>query len=143
MGIRPADFRITAGLTGTWWGGLARDGEGWLIDIANIFFAAFYTYTDGGDHAWVVGAAGLDEIDGNMVTVTVFVSEPPGPSFGADFVPTDNVVEWGTAKFTFTSCTQGTVELMPNAAMIALGYEAITLPLERLSSPQISCPGTG
>jgi hypothetical protein len=137
------EFKITAGLSGTWWGGPSRDGEGWLIDVANLFVAAFYTYNNVGDAAWVIGA-GFPE--GNTVTVNLEIQDPAGqgPSFGADYnAGNKNTVPFGTATFTFTSCGAGEVRIVPNATMIAAGYEEIIIPISRVTSSLVSCPGTG
>jgi hypothetical protein len=131
-------FKITGGISGTWWGGPDRDGEGWLIDAANAFIAAFYTYNNVGDTAWVVGNG---QPEGNMVTVDLEIPVAPGPSFGTNYnAANKNTVAFGTAKFTFTSCTAGQVEITPNQAMIDMGYESITIPLSRLTTPEIACP---
>ncbi|NIM70647.1 MAG: hypothetical protein GTN86_08485 [Xanthomonadales bacterium] len=115
----------------------ARDGEGWLIDNGPLgFFAALYTYDLMGNQAYLV--SDLGEPDGNMVTVTLYLTD--GPTFGPGFDPADkNLVEWGTAKFTFTSCTEGTVEFTPNQAMIDMGYEAFTVTISRLTTENV-CP---
>ena len=131
-------FAINGGISGTWWGGPDRDGEGWLIDSANAFVAAFYTYNDVGDTVWVLGNG---QPDGNMVTVDLEIPVPPGPSFGMNYDASNkNTVPFGTARFTFTSCTMGQVDIVPNQAMIDQGFEEITIQLSRLTSPEISCP---
>ncbi|NIM70631.1 MAG: hypothetical protein GTN86_08405 [Xanthomonadales bacterium] len=128
-GFHSDEFKITFAITGTWWGGAARDGEGWLIDNGPLgFFAALYTYDPMGNQAYLVG---LGQPSGTMVTVDLVITD--GATFGTGFNPNDvNRPAWGTAKFTFTSCTQGTVEFMPNQAMIDMGYEAFTVNIERL-----------
>ena len=110
-------------MSGTWWAGLERDGEGWLIDAAaNAFVAAMYTYDGAGNQAWLIGS-GL--ADGDMVSTAVEITD--SPVFGSAYDPSDvNRMSWGTANFLFTSCTEGTVELIPNAEMLARGFESMT-----------------
>jgi hypothetical protein len=136
-------FRITSGISGTWWAGLVRDGEGWLIDMTDFFSAAFYTYDNMGDQAWMSGF-GIPDTGMNRDTVTVDLNITSGPQWGDAYDPLDLVpVPWGTAVFTFTSCTEGTVVLTPNAEMMALGYTTYTVDLVRLVKTNHSCPGTG
>jgi hypothetical protein len=129
-------FAITAGISGTWWNAL-RDGEGWLIDASkNAFVATFYTYDSLGNQAWVVGE-GVSA--GNSVTVELEFAE--GAMYGSGFNSDDvSRSDWGQAVFTFTSCTKGVVELIPNTTFIALGFEAMTIELGRLTASAIPCP---
>jgi len=133
-----ASFRVNPGLSGTWWAGAERDGEGWLLDAAaNAFVAAMYTYNAAGDQTWLLGAG---TPDGDMVSVELEITE--GPSFGSGYDP--NAVTrtaWGTANFLFASCTEGTVELQPNDEMLARGFEAMTVNIERLTTSAASCIG--
>jgi len=134
-----ASFRINAGISGTWWAGAERDGEGWLLDAAaNAFVAAMYTYNASGEQTWLLGA-GMPEGD----VVSVGLEIPEGPSFGSHYDPNDVTrTPWGTANFLFTSCTEGTVELEPNADMQARGFEAMTVNIERLTTSAASCIGS-
>ena len=129
-------FAISAGMSGTWWAGPERDGEGWLLDAsANTFVAAMYTYDASGRQAWLIGSGSPE---GDMVTLAVQVTE--GPSFGADYDPAAlSRSDWGTANFLFVSCSEATVELLPNPAMQQRGFEALTVNLVRLTAAAISC----
>ncbi len=130
------EFKITGGMSGTWWAGSDRDGEGWLLDAAaNAFVAAMFTYDAAGNQAWLLGVGAPE---GDMVATSVEITE--GPAFGSGFDPNDVVrTPWGTANFLFVSCTEGTVELQPNAEMQARGFEAMTVNLSRLTESAVSC----
>jgi hypothetical protein len=131
-------FSINGAMSGTWWAGFERDGEGWLIDAAaNVFVAAMYTYDGAGNQAWLIGTGNAD---GDMVSTAVEITD--GPAFGSGYNPDDvNRAAWGTANFLFTSCTEGTVELAPNADMLARGFENMTVNIERVTESAVSCPG--
>lgn len=130
-------FRINGAMSGTWWAGAARDGEGWLIDAAaSAFVAAMYTYDGEGNQAWLVGAGSAE---GDTVSTAVEITD--GPAFGSAYDPANvNRTAWGTANFLFVSCTEGTVELLPNEAMLARGFEAMTVNIQRLTESAVSCP---
>jgi hypothetical protein len=135
-------FAMNPGLTGTWWNGPARNGEGLLFEVAwsndqLYMFATLYTYSPAGEQTWLI-AQGL--VAGNMVDVDVFITD--GPSWGEDYDPADfTATPWGTGSFLFTGCTAGTLSLLPNSAMQALGYTALAYDLRRdLLTSGIACP---
>ena len=139
-------FALNPGLTGTWWGGADRDGEGFLLEFGNsndvlTLFASFYTSDNMGDQAWLVAlpTAGLED-GSNSVEVTVY--QVTGPMWGADFDPDDRVTStWGTGTFTFESCTSGSVALMPGDDAQAAGYTDLSYALTRdLLVSGIACP---
>ena len=139
-------FALNPGLTGTWWGGADRDGEGFLLEFGNsndvlTLFASFYTFDNMGDQAWLVAlpTAGLED-GSNSVEVTVY--QVTGPMWGADFDPDDRVTStWGTGTFTFDSCTSGSVALMPGDDAQAAGYTDLSYALKRdLLVSGIACP---
>ena len=64
--------------------------------------------------------------------MTVYMTE--GAEWGDDFNSGDVMRPlWGTAKFTFPTCGAGTVELMANDEMKALGFSDMTTDLTRLA----------
>lgn len=139
-------FALNPGLTGTWWGGEDRAGEGFLLEFGNsndalTLFASFYTYDNMGNQAWLVASptAAL-EAGSNSVDVTVF--QVTGPMWGADFDPNDRVATtWGTGTFTFDSCTSGVFTLTPGAEAQAAGYTELSYALTRdLLISGIACP---
>ena len=135
-------FMMNPGLTGTWWNGPDRNGEGLLFEVAYsndqlYMFATLYTYNNLGEQTWLI-AQGL--INGNMVDVEVFITD--GPAWGDSYNPADFVATpWGSGSFLFTSCTAGTMSLLPNSAMQALGFTALAYDLRRdLLTSGIACP---
>jgi len=123
---------MNPGLTGTWWNGLDRDGEGVLFEIGNsngvlTIFAAMYTYDSMGNQAWLVIQG---TVTGNMADVAVFITD--GPVWGDDYDPAVyNPIAWGSGTFMFTSCSAGQMSLMPNEAMQGEGYTDLAYDLKR------------
>jgi len=135
-------FAVNPGLTGTWWNS-ARSGEGFVLDFGFsngvlTLFGSFYTYDSMGTQMWLTAQS--TAINGSVVTVDVFVTN--GPSWGAGFDPADvNLIPWGTGTFTFTGCSAGSVSLMPNGDMQALGFTDLMYDLTRDAIISgIACP---
>ena len=135
-------FAVNPGLSGTWWNA-ARSGEGFVLEFGFsndmlTLFASFYTYDDMGNQVWLTAQS--TSIDGAVVTVDVFVTE--GAMWGDDFDPADvNRTAWGTGTFTFPSCTAGSVSLVPNAEMGAMGFTDLMYGLTRDAIVSgIECP---
>jgi hypothetical protein len=136
-------FAINPGLSGTWWGGPSRDGEGFLIDVAFRFtgettiIVSFYTYDSDGNQAWLIGAG---PSDGNTAEISMTI--PEGALWGADFDPADKTATaWGTGTFSFTSCGNGHMALVPNQVMQANGFTPLEYDIKRdLLTPGIECP---
>ena len=138
-------FAINSGLSGNWWGGLTRDGEGFLIDVSQdrsgavIMVVSFYTYDADGNQVWLIGAG---PINGNTAEITMTI--PEGAMWGENFDPADLPSprpSWGTGTFTFTSCGVGTMSLVPNAEMMARGFTDLAYDINRdLLVPAVTCP---
>lgn len=139
-------FAVNPGLTGTWWGGPTRNGEGFLLEFGFsneelTLFASFYTYDNMGNQAWLVASpTGGGPVDGDTVAVNVFLVT--GPMWGDDFDPSDsNLVTWGTGEFSFPSCSSGHVLLTPNQDGIGLGFSNLEYDLSRdVMVSGIECP---
>jgi hypothetical protein len=136
-------FAINSGLSGNWWGGETRDGEGFLIDVSlnlngdTIIVVSFYTYDSLGNQAWLIGSG---TIDGN--TAEIIMTIPEGAMWGAAFNPDDkDEVPWGTGTFTFASCSAGTISLVPNMDMQTLGFTNLEYDINRsILIPGVTCP---
>jgi len=135
-------FAVNPGLSGTWWNA-ARDGEGFVLEFGFsngvlALFAAFYTYDDMGNQMWLTAQS--TAINGSVVTVNVFVTN--GPMWGGDYDPADlNLIPWGTGTFTFPGCSAGSVSLMPNGDMQAIGFTDLMYDLTRdILVSGIACP---
>jgi hypothetical protein len=130
-------FTITPGITGSWYL-LARDGEGYNIEIVGETFAPqllayFYTYDDAGNQMWLVGS-GPGDGDTAVVPVQVTSGALYGDAFDKDDVVREN---WGTLTFTFSSCTAGSVV----RASTMTGFGTTTYDIERLTSViGLTCP---
>jgi mono/diheme cytochrome c family protein len=138
-------FAINSGLSGNWWGGETRSGEGFLIDVAldsngdTIIVVSFYSYDSLGNQVWLIGS-GI--IDGNTAEITMTI--PEGAMWGADFDPADLASPrptWGTGTFTFASCSAGTISLVPNTDMQTLGFTNLAYSINRdILVPGVTCP---
>lgn len=134
-------FAINPGLSGQWWGGATRDGEGFLIDAALnseddvILVVSFYTYDAMGNQAWLIGAG---PVDGNTATLDMTITS--GAMWGGDMHPDDVVrTPWGTGTFTFSSCGAGHISLTPDVAM--MGFTDLEYDINRdLLVPGVTCP---
>ena len=137
---------LNPGLSGTWWGGADRSGEGFLIEFAYAgptlyFFGSFYTYDNAGNLVWLTfqpTEAGVPET-GTTMSVDVFITE--GASWGADFNPEDVTrAPFGNGTFTFDTCTTGNVAILVNQEFQNAGFSNLSYDLSRVFAPGISCP---
>ena len=136
-------FAINSGLSGNWWGGLTRSGEGFLIDVGinfnddTIFVVSFYTYDSIGNQVWLIGNA---PINGNTAEVALLM--PEGAKWGAAYNPDDSdEIPWGTGTFTFTSCGAGHINLVPNEMMQNNSFTSLEYDINRdILMPGVTCP---
>lgn len=130
-------FALNPGLTGTWWGGADRDGEGFLLEFGYSnevlsLFASFYTYDSMGNQAWLVALPTGGALPESGTDVPVDFYMVTGPMWGADFDPADRTTMlWGTGTFSFTSCTSGAVTLTPGEDAQGMGYTELSYALQR------------
>ena len=134
---------INPGLTGNWWGGQDRSGEGFLLEVAEsndvlTILISFYTYDADGNQVYLIAAG--PATTGMTADVTVSITE--GRMWGAAYDPADGATtSWGTGAFEFPACDVGTFTLTPNAGSIAAGFTELTYPLSRdLTVSKIACP---
>lgn len=136
-------FAINPGLSGNWWGGSTRNGEGFLIDVAynlldeTILVISFYTYDSIGNQVWLIGNG-----PANSDTAVIPIVMPEGAMWGADFDPDDKTeIPWGTGTFKFTSCAAGHFTLSPNQVMQDNGFTSLEYDIKRdILIPGIQCP---
>jgi hypothetical protein len=135
------DIGLDPGLTGTWWNA-SRSGEGILLEVGYIngslfMFASFYTYGTDGEQVWLT--AQMSSQDGTTANVNVFM--PTGGQWGDAFDPADvTATAWGTGTFTFPTCSGGSFNVMPNQAMIDMGFTNLAYDITRTLESGISCP---
>ena len=134
---------INAGLTGNWWGGPDRKGEGFLLEVANsndvlTLVVSFYTYDADGNQVYLIAAGPAT----TGMTVAVNVSITDGRNWGAAYNPDDGATTpWGTGEFTFPGCDVGTFSLTPNADYVTAGFTDLTYDLSRdITDYKIACP---
>lgn len=137
-------FAVNPGLTGTWWNGPDRDGEGFPLQVGYAggmltLFGTFFTYDSAGNQAWLT-AVGTPV--GDTVEVDLFITE--GRVWGDGFNPADGTTTaWGEGVFIFDSCTSGTMALTPNDDMQLMGYTDLAYDLVRFDDfvvSGIACP---
>jgi hypothetical protein len=136
-------FAMTPGLSGHWWNGEARSGEGFLLDVSKnitdtlIIIASFYSYDSMGNQVWIIGAG---EVIGNEVVVAFEITD--GAMWGGNFDPDDVTrTEWGSGTFTFSSCGAGHISLTPNMDMQGNGFSDLEYDINRdLLVPGVVCP---
>ena len=135
-------FEITNGTGGTWYL-LARDGEGFVLDVFEgeegqwNMVATYYTYDGMGNQVWLIGNA---TAVGDSVTVPVQITD--GGIFGPAFDPLIvNKADWGTLEFTFDNCWEGHVTATPNQAMqnAGMGFVPVDFDITRVTPPS-GCP---
>ena len=135
-GIEPeaTGFEINNALSGTWYNP-DRSGEGFMLDVgsAGRLAASFYTYDNYGNQMWLVGPG---NVDGSVAVVDLYVTEGGfyGSAFDKELV---NEYHWGTAVFTFTACSTGSVDILPDEEFLA-EFEAMTTDITRLTVP-VNC----
>ncbi len=132
-------FPMDACLDGTWWGGVAKSGEGFNVEVSlngegkKIFNIFFYTSDPAGGNVYLM-ATGL--VDGNAADVVVSIAaggtwdDPTGVA----------TADWGAGRFVVND--RGTVigmTVTPNATQVAAGYTAVTYDLIRTTTPVNAC----
>lgn len=134
---------LNPGLSGNWWGGPDRNGEGFLLDVVKFngslgLIGSFFTFDTEGNQIWLIA---LGTADGSMTTNANFYINK-GQKWGADFNPNDIDQEvFGTGSFTFPACDVGSVSITPNQKYMDLGYGEISYDLSRdISDYQVACP---
>jgi mono/diheme cytochrome c family protein len=139
-------FAMTPGMTGTWWNGPERAGEGFPVEVGfqadgtMILWVTFFTYNNMGNQTWLTAQG---TVTGTTIDVDVFM--PKGPMWGMDFDPADvEPTPWGSGTFTFSSCSSGHMSLEPNGDMMGMmGFTDLDYDLMRFDENVISgidCP---
>lgn len=127
-------FEINNALSGTWYNP-DRDGEGFIIDVANAgnIVISFYTYDNTGQQMWLIGTG---DVDGSVAVIDFYVTE--GGFYGSAFDPElVNKTFWGTGIFTFSECATGVADIMPGLDFSA-EFEDMTTDITRLTVP-VNC----
>jgi hypothetical protein len=140
-----ANVGLNPGLSGTWWGGEERSGEGFLIEFAYAgptlyFFGSLYAYSPTGELVWLTfePASGVPD-SGTTMDVMVYITQGGGWGDGLDPGAIGRDV-FGVGTFTFDSCTGGDVNILPNQAYRDAGYTNLAYDLSRLLTAGVDCP---
>lgn len=141
-------FAMTAGLNGNWWNGLARNGEGFQLEVSAdglgglTFVASFYSYapmgmmgTNAGNQMFVFA---VGPVTGNTANVDVIITG--GGMYGFGLGGAGEELEWGTGTFVADSCGSISMELVPNTDMMGNGFTTLSYDLIRLTTPAMACP---
>ena len=134
-GVQGGPPFVGSGITGNWYNA-AQNGHGVQFEVlpGGVMTAIWFAFDNAGNQAWISGAG---TIEGDSVTMNA--GRVLAGRFPPNFNP--NTVErrpWGTLKFTFTDCNNGSVEwTSTDAAFTASGSLALT----RLTSIDgLTCP---
>ena len=133
---------INPGLTGNWWGGPDKNGEGFLLEVAESFgtltmIFSFYTFDSEGNQVWLIGVGPANT--GMTATLDVFIAT--GRKWGEEANQADFTIPFGTAVFNIPACDVGSFTLTPNATYMAEGFTEIGYDLSRDIMPyKIACP---
>ena len=133
---------LNPGLTGNWWGGADKNGEGFLIEIGDAsgaltLIGSFYTYDSAGNQVWLIAVGPANT--GMTSNVSLFISE--GRTWGEDMDTSDFTIPFGTGTFTFPACDVGSFTMTPNATYMAQGFTSIGYDLSRdTMESKIACP---
>ena len=137
----PAD-PLNPGHSGNWWSGPSRNGEGVQIEVSatsaggRVLVATMYSYDTQGQSIFLLA---VGQVVNGEAAVDVFIFE--GPMWGPAFDPADLVeTQWGTGRFTSSSCDSVRMVLTPNATFVGMGYSEIVANLVRLTTSAIPCP---
>lgn len=132
---------LNPGLTGNWWGGPSRNGEGFLLEVAEsggvlTLIVSFYTYDKDGKQVWLIGVGPANT--GMTSNVEVFIAS--GRKWGESGNQADFTKPFGTGTFTFPACDVGSFSITPNASYSA-NFTAIGYDLSRdITVSKVACP---
>jgi len=133
---------LNPGLTGNWWGGTDRSGEGFLLEVAEAagnltLIMSFYTYDSAGNQVWLIATGPANT--GMTANVNLFISS--GRNWGESINVGDVTTPFGTGTFTFPACDVGSFTITPNAQYMGLGFSSIGYDLSRdIALSKIACP---
>lgn len=100
------------GLSGQW-RDPAQRGQGWALQEVRPgeVFVAWFTYDESGTQAWIVGSGSLAETPEGIEARFDDLLITRGTRFGETFDPAAvERVPWGSATWTFTSCSESVIE---------------------------------
>ena len=141
--VSPLEYiGLNPGLTGNWWGGMDRNGEGFLLEVAEsngvlTLIMSFYTYDSAGEQVWLIARGPANT--GMKADVEVFITT--GRKWGENANQADFSIPFGIGVFTIPACDVGVFTITPNATYMAEGFTEIGYDLSRdITTSKIACP---
>jgi plastocyanin len=134
---------IVGGISGNWFNPTANQGgHGFQIEVLpnNGMLAIWFVFNPAGTaQNWIYAQGGYNPAS-NVTTLDAFLET--GSAFPPNFDSSKlTATPWGSVKFTFTNCNNGTVDWTSNAASAAAGYGSVSFPIQRLTSiAGAACP---
>jgi hypothetical protein len=135
---------IDPGLSGHWWFGPDRSGEGFMFDVSYsggqvYMFVSFYAHDPDSNQVWMF-AQGSVATDATSAELEVYL--PVGGTWGAGMDPDDvERILVGTLSVDFPDCYEGSMALDINAAGEGLGFTDLEYDINReLLEPGVACP---
>ena len=129
-------FSMGPGITGNWFNA-GQIGQGFSLEVLrdSTLLAEWFTYAPDNGQAWIIA---MGPIDGNTAVLQGYQAVGPGGKFFPNFDPSGVQKQvWGTLKFTFTDCNNGSVAWQP----VGQGYVAGSMSIQRLTQPAgLVCP---
>jgi plastocyanin len=141
--VAAAGQNITGGISGNWFNPTANQGgHGFQIEVLpnNGMLAIWFVFNPAGNAQNWIYAQGSYDPASNVATLPAFLEQggafPPNFDSGKLTAPA-----WGSLKFSFSDCNNGTVDWTSNATSLAAGYADTTFPIQRLTSlAGTTCP---
>jgi len=138
-------FAINSGLSGHWWNGEDRSGEGFMFDVSydqngDLFmFVSFYAHDPDSKQVWMFAQ---NVVEAGSTTAVLDVYLPVGGTWGAEMDPDDvDRVLVGTLTLDIPGCLDGSMALDINEDGEAAGFTDVAYDIKRdLLTPDIACP---
>ena len=136
-------FTVRPGLSGNWFNPTANQGgHGFQIEVLpnNGMLAIWFVFNPAGTQQNWIYAQGTYDPATNTATLPAFLEQ--GGAFPPNFDASKlTAPPWGSIKFTFNDCNNGTATWTSNATSAAAGYADTTFPIQRLTNlAGTTCP---
>jgi plastocyanin len=134
---------IVGGISGNWFNPTANQGgHGFQIEVLpnNGMLAIWFVFNPAGTQQNWIYAQGTYDPATNTATLPAFLEQ--GGAFPPNFDASKlTAPPWGSIKFTFNDCNNGTATWTSNATSAAAGYADTTFPIQRLTNlAGTTCP---
>jgi hypothetical protein len=127
---------IGGGFSGNWFNPTANQGgHGFQIEVLpnNGMLAIWFVFNPAGTAQNWIYAQGTYDPASNTATLPAFLEQ--GGAFPPNFDASKLTASaWGSIRFTFSDCNNGTAAWQSNTTSAAAGYADTTFPIQRLTS---------